>query len=128
MSIKTEVSVGEFLDKLTILQIKNRKISDPVKLLNVRKEMALLQEMWASSSFAKTDVEEEIRQLTDINEALWDIEDNIRDKEQRGDFGAQFVQLARSVYINNDKRADIKRRINLKTGSELVEEKSYNNK
>lgn len=125
MTLSADISVGEFLDKLTILEIKSERIKDADKLTNVRKELALLRETWRRSPYARLDLAAEIAELKTINQRLWEIEDYIRDKESENAFDAQFVQLARSVYLTNDERAAIKRRINLKSGSELVEEKSY---
>ena len=125
MNITTPVSVGEFLDKLTILQIKSERMSDPDKLANVRRELAVLEQTWAASPFADTDVDGELGQLKAVNEKLWEIEDRIRLKEAAGEFDAEFIELARSVYTTNDERAAIKRELNLRLGSDLVEEKSY---
>lgn len=125
MNITVEVSLGEFLDKLTILQIKAERIKDPAKLANVRKELALLERTWAASSFADKDISEPLGRLKAVNEALWDIEDRIRIKESEGAFDQEFIELARSVYLRNDERAAIKRELNVLLGSELVEEKSY---
>ena len=125
MSIKAEISVGEFLDKLTILQIKTERISEQGKLENIARELHVLQEIWRQTSYAEADVIEEMAELKSINEQLWDIEDNIRGKELKKEMDEEFIQLARSVYITNDKRAVLKKKINLKLGSEFVEEKSY---
>lgn len=125
MALKVEVSVGELLDKITILAIKSERITDPAKLANVRKELALLQTTWSASPLAATDVSPEMAELKAVNEELWDIEDDIRRHEARGDFGPSFVELARGVYHANDRRAAIKRRLNERCGSDLVEEKSY---
>jgi Family of unknown function (DUF6165) len=125
MNIPTEVSVGEFLDKLTILQIKSERIGDAAKLANVRKELALLNRTWSRSPFAGHDIREPLERLKAVNEKLWAIEDDIRIKEATGTFDREFIELARSVYICNDERAAIKRELNLLLGSELVEEKSY---
>lgn len=125
MSIKIELSVGELLDKITILQIKAERIKDKTKLQNINKELLVLQSLWAASPYSQTDLDENISELKTINEALWDIEDKIRDKEAEQVFDEEFIELARSVYFTNDKRAEIKKVINTKTGSELVEEKSY---
>jgi hypothetical protein len=113
-------SVGEVLDKISILQIKSERITDKRKLANVRKELAELLAAAQNHRFPELEAK-----LRSVNEALWDIEDHIRIKEKRGEFDAEFIQLARSVYITNDKRADIKRQINAASGSVLVEEKSY---
>ncbi len=125
MSIKIELSVGELLDKITILQIKAERIKDLAKLENVNKELQVLTSLWKSSPYTEHDLDENISELKKINEALWEIEDNIRDKESEQAFDNEFIELARSVYFTNDKRAAIKKIINTKTGSELIEEKSY---
>lgn len=126
MSIKVEVSVGEFLDKLTILQIKAERIRDADKLANVRHELEALNGTWSATAYAGDGaLDVEIRELRRVNETLWDIEDRIRAKEARQEFDGGFIDLARSVYRTNDRRAAIKRAINLKTGSAVVEEKSY---
>lgn len=125
MSINIELSVGELLDKVTILQIKSERISDQAKLENINKELRVLTALWEASAYSQTDLKENIRALKKVNETLWDIEDKIRDKERDRRFDQEFIDLARSVYFTNDKRAEIKKVINTKTGSELVEEKSY---
>jgi uncharacterized protein YukE len=125
LSIKIELSVGELLDKITILQIKSERISDKAKLENINKELSVLQSQWETSSYSQNNLDKETRELKSINEELWDIEDKIRDKEREQAFDQEFIELARSVYFTNDKRADIKHVINSKTGSELTEEKSY---
>jgi len=123
--ILVPVSPGEMLDKITILRIKSQRIADPNKLTNVRLELNALETTWKSSAYASIDVDGEMRALLAVNERLWTIEDAIRDKERAQAFDAEFIRLARSVYIENDERAAIKRRLNLKLGSSLVEEKSY---
>jgi hypothetical protein len=123
--IKVPVSPGELLDKITILRIKSQRMTDPKKLANVRVELHALEDTWKSSAYAVTDVETDVRDLLAVNERLWKIEDDIRDKERVKAFDSEFIQLARAVYIENDERAAIKRRLNLKLGSGLVEEKSY---
>ena len=125
MSIKIEVSIGELLDKISILQIKAERIDDPSKVKNINKELDVLMSLWNDSPYSDTNLSSEINELKNINEALWDIEDKIRDKERNQLFDKDFIELARSVYFTNDKRAEIKRVINSKTGSELIEEKSY---
>lgn len=125
MSVKIEVSYGELLDKITILQIKKERINDPAKLINIGKELETLLVSWNNSPSSQVDVEKEMGELRGVNEELWDIEDAIREKEANGEFDEKFIELARSVYINNDRRALLKREINLKLGSALVEEKSY---
>ena len=125
MSIKVELSVGELIDKISILQIKAERIIDRSKLENINKELDVLMSLWKDSINSNNNLESEINDLKAINEELWDIEDKIRDKERNQVFDKGFIELARAVYITNDKRADIKRIINSKTGSELIEEKSY---
>ena len=127
MSIKIELSVGELLDKISILQIKAERIVDPSKLENINKELDVLMSLWKDSAYSNNNLESETNELKAINEELWAIEDKIRDKERNRVFDKGFIELARAVYITNDKRADIKRIINSKTGSELIEEKSYSN-
>lgn len=123
--IQTPVSYGELLDKITILEIKSHRITDAAKLANVRNELDLLNAIWAGNPAAQTDIAHERAQLLAVNQALWDIEDAIRAKERAQAFDQEFIELARSVYFRNDERAAFKRAINLKLGSELVEEKSY---
>ncbi|MCG8325678.1 MAG: DUF6165 family protein [Thiotrichales bacterium] len=126
MSITINISFGEFLDKLTILQIKTERITDPDKLENIARERRELDQAWQQEdSTRQALVAEEIRQLKRINEELWDIEDAIRDKERNGEFDDDFIRLARAVYVTNDRRAEVKKHINLKLGSTLIEEKSY---
>jgi len=123
--IQTPVSYGELIDKITILEIKSRRITDAVKLANVRNELDLLNATWANDAASRTDISSERAHLLAVNELLWDIEDRIRLKERAQAFDAEFIELARSVYFRNDERAAFKREINLKLGSQLVEEKSY---
>jgi len=125
MALLTEVSVGEFLDKVSILEIKSDRIKDADKLANVRKELNALRKIWEASAYASRLTPSDYTRLKAINESLWDIEDRIRDKEAIGAFDADFIELARSVYIVNDNRARIKKEINQKLGSDLIEEKSY---
>jgi hypothetical protein len=123
--ISAPVSCGELIDKLTILESKAERIADPGKLANVRDELRLLTELWEADPASATDIGTERAELKRINEALWEIEDEIRVKERQQSFDARFIELARSVYRTNDRRAAVKRAINLKLGSRLVEEKSY---
>ena len=123
--IKVPISPGELLDKITILRIKSQRMTDPKKLANVRVELEALEETWRASAYAAVDVGGDVSALLAVNERLWSIEDDIRDKERAKAFDDEFVRLARAVYIENDERAAIKRRLNLKLGSSLVEEKSY---
>ena len=119
------ISPGELIDKITILEIKSQRMTDAAKLHNVRTELTLLSETWKGSPFSATDISAEWAGLRDVNAKLWDIEDRIRDKERDGLFDAEFIELARAVYVTNDERAAIKKQINTKLGSTLVEEKSY---
>jgi hypothetical protein len=119
------VSPGELLDKITILRIKVARIQDAAKLANVKLELSLLERTWKDSGAATHDVALDERALENVNGRLWDIEDRIRDKEAHQTFDRDFIELARAVYICNDERAAIKKRINLQLGSRLVEEKSY---
>lgn len=123
--IQTPVSYGELIDKITILEIKSRRITDEAKLANVRNELDMLNATWANDSASETDINSERAQLFEVNELLWDIEDHIRLKERAQEFDQEFIELARAVYFRNDERAAFKRNINLKLGSQLVEEKSY---
>jgi Family of unknown function (DUF6165) len=123
--ISVPVSPGELVDKLTILEIKSARISDAKKLANVRRELGILQNTWAKSAYARTDICAEKAALQAVNERLWAIEDDIRDKERAKAFDAEFIRLARAVYVENDERAALKKRINEKLGSSIVEEKSY---
>jgi hypothetical protein len=119
------ISPGELIDKITILEIKSARMTDAAKLHNVRTELNLLMETWRASDYSKVDISAEWAGLRDVNTKLWVIEDDIRDKELAGEFDAKFIELARAVYVTNDERAKIKRVINTKLGSALVEEKSY---
>ncbi len=123
--IHVPISYGELIDKITILEIKSERIADETKLTNVRHELELLGETWQEAAASQTDIGDERARLKAVNEALWDIEDRIRLKEKAQEFDHAFIELARSVYVRNDERAAVKREINLKLGSKLVEEKSY---
>ena len=123
--IRVPISPGELLDKITILRIKSQRMSDPAKLSNVRLELSALEQTWGASAYAKIDVEADVGALLAVNERLWAIEDEIRDKERAQAFDAEFIRLARAVYFENDERAAIKRRINTALGSSILEEKSY---
>jgi hypothetical protein len=125
MTLRIEVSAGEFLDKLTILEIKKERIRDPVKLENVKRELGLLRDTWSASPLSGSDVAADVAALKRVNESLWDIEDRIRRCESAKAFDDEFIQLARSVYRLNDERAEIKRRLNVSLNSTLIEEKSY---
>lgn len=119
------VSPGEMLDKITILRIKAARMSDAAKVANVKHELALLEKTWKDCGAAAVDLGDEEANLTRVNEALWVIEDDIRDEERASRFGPRFIELARAVYVTNDERAAIKKRINILLGSSIVEEKSY---
>ncbi|HEX7770468.1 MAG TPA: DUF6165 family protein [Dokdonella sp.] len=124
-TIAVPVSFGELIDKITILEIKAERIGDAAKVANVRTELDMLNATWAAHAASRTGIADERARLRAVNEVLWDIEDRIRVKEKAKAFDAEFIELARSVYVRNDERAAIKREINLKLGSTLVEEKSY---
>ena len=124
--INVPVSPGELIDKITILEIKMERMDDPLKLANVKTELDLLEKVWSQSDFAGADiVKEKKSELKSINEKLWVIEDDLRLKESRSEFDSEFIELARSVYFTNDHRARVKKEINIGVGSNLVEEKSY---
>ena len=125
MSVQIEVSWGELLDKISILEIKSERITDADALANVRYELALLIHVRDQSIPSDVDISAEFNKLTEINKALWNIEDDIRDCERHGNFGSRFVELARAVYGTNDKRSAVKRVINKSLDSALIEEKSY---
>jgi hypothetical protein len=120
--MKIELSNGEIIDKLTIIEIKLERIRDKGKLLNLQKEYNELSK--ASSSIMSTS-DALYKALYEVNCELWDIEDHIRDLERKKDFGKDFISTARAVYIRNDRRSELKREINIKTSSGLIEEKSY---
>ena len=119
------IAIGELIDKITILEIKAERIADRDKLRNITNELKILQELKSAAGLDTPDIESYSRELKSLNAALWDIEDEIREFEARQDFGARFIELARSVYQTNDRRARVKQRINAVFGSEIVEEKSY---
>ena len=124
-TVTIEIAPGELIDKITILEIKTERISDAAKLANVRVELDVLSASRDAALPASGDLTRLSTDLKSVNEALWEIEDDIRDCERAGDFGPKFIELARSVYITNDKRAALKRDINELLGSRLIEEKSY---
>ena len=125
MEILIPASAGELIDKITILEIKVKNIRDPEKNRNVAKELEALVKC-LRKNISDTDKLADLRaSLKSINEALWDIEDDIRLCEQRREFGDKFIKLARSVYRQNDKRAAVKKEINVLLGSSIIEEKSY---
>ena len=123
--IQVPVSFGELLDKIAILQIKSERMKDEAKLANVRNELSALEKTWMAHPAAGHNIAELRAQLKHVNERLWVIEDDIRLKEKAQAFDDEFIQLARSVYFQNDIRARVKKAINLALGSAYVEEKSY---
>ncbi|MEL0132188.1 MAG: DUF6165 family protein [Rhodobiaceae bacterium] len=125
MLLNVPVSVGEVVDKVTILEIKSARIADPDKLRNITAELDSLRPLVSGGVFDSDEVVALIDALRAVNGELWDIEDNIRAEDAAGRFGARFIELARAVYVTNDRRAELKKQINLVTGSALVEEKSY---
>jgi hypothetical protein len=125
MTILAPISAGELVDKITILRVKAERIGDPTKEANVRKELRLLEELTMDALPDTEAMAGLTAELTEINATLWDIEDGKRDCERRQDFGPEFVRLARAVYLENDRRAAVKRAINEAVGSDLIEEKSY---
>lgn len=125
MSIKIDISYGELLDKITILEIKSERIADKAKLENVQTELRVLLDCWHKKGIVDKEISLHRHKLKKINEALWDIEDEIRELEAKKSFGDAFITLARSVYKTNDERAAVKRKINEALGSALIEEKSY---
>lgn len=120
MIISAPISVGELIDKITILEIKKSNVTDTEKLKNINNELTLL-----SSLNTFTDLKSEKELLFNINSKLWKIEDDIRVKEHKQEFDDEFIELARSVYVTNDERSKVKKDINIKTGSTVVEEKLY---
>lgn len=125
MSVSIEVSYGELIDKITILEIKSERIGEQSKRENVARELSKLLTVWSNIETLLEDISAERASLKTVNESLWDIEDKIRLKEQAAEFDQDFITLARSVYITNDERARLKRRIDDRLGSRVVEEKSY---
>ncbi len=123
--ILVPVSFGELLDKISILQIKSERIDDAAKLANIHAELSALEKTWMAHPAAVKDIVRLRAELKAVNERLWDIEDNIRLQDKAQAFNEDFVALARSVYLQNDERARIKKAINLALGSGYVEEKSY---
>jgi len=121
--MEIEVSNGDLVDKVSILRIKLERISSSEKLFNIKKEFDLLYDKMVS--IAITEESAEYQRLLEINKRLWNIEDRIRYKESEKKFDDEFIDLARQVYIENDKRSEVKREINIHTGSILIEEKEY---
>ncbi len=125
MVVTIPVSWGELFDKLTILKIKQARIGDDRKLANISKEYEALEKIRTVHQPPETNLQDLVDELQQVNESLWDIEDRIRCCERDRDFSDRFIELARSVYRTNDRRAELKREINELLGSELIEEKSY---
>jgi len=125
MNVRVEISIGEFFDKLTILEIKRSRIEDAAKLENIDRELNGLNHLLEELPFSRKDVSDEVDELKAINEKLWVNEDELRDKESRKVFDDAFIKLARAVYQTNDRRFEVKKTINLKLGSDFIEEKSY---
>ena len=123
--IKVTLSVGELIDKITILQIKNKFIKNNDQLKNINNELSILEPLLKKNKLNTPEINQLLSELYKVNMELWEIEDQIREKERKSDFKDEFITLARSVYITNDKRAKIKKSINLISGSQLIEEKSY---
>ena len=126
-SLLVPISPGELLDKITILQIKVDRIEDLTKVANVKTELDSLSIVWNQSITSDETIDALTSELKNINEKLWQIEDDIRDEERNKQFGQRFIELARSVYVTNDDRANAKKKVNLYLNSSIVEEKSYQN-
>ena len=121
------ISPGELLDKITILQIKAERIADPVKVAHVKTELDMLNKVWSEAVEVDAEIGALTAELKSVNEALWEIEEDIRDQERGKRFGERFIELARAVYVTNDERANAKKKVNLHLNSTIVEEKSYPN-
>ena len=124
-SVSIELSPGELIDKITILEIKLERMDDAEKLKNVKSEWEMLTAARDGVVKPSLKLERLTAELKEVNQRLWDIEDDIRECEREKDFGDKFIELARGVYLNNDRRSRVKRRINELLGSSLIEEKSY---
>lgn len=125
MQILAPISVGELFDKISILEVKAERLDDEAKRANVLRELALLRETCDAAGVLTPEVAALAEELRAVNAGLWDVEDGKRDCERRQDFGPDFIALARRVYRENDRRAALKKAINLAAGSTIVEEKSY---
>ncbi len=123
--MKVELPLGDVVDKITILRIKSERIDAPIKRANVARELETLLRAWQEAELPQMETLESWEPLLAVNGELWDVEDALRAHERRGDFGPDFVALARAVYRLNDRRASLKRQLNEALGSRLVEEKSY---
>ena len=124
-AVLVPIAVGELIDKITILEIKAERIGDPAKQQNVLSELRMLAGVRDAQFARNNDIDRLAHELKQVNESLWEIEDEIRECERRRDFGPRFVELARAVYQRNDLRSQVKRKINEVSGSRIVEEKSY---
>ena len=124
--LMVQIAPGELIDKITILEIKMQRLSNKSQLNNVQNELRILSDVKLNEIIETPDLKELILKLKEVNEALWEVEDDLRECEDMGDFSFKFIELARSVYKKNDDRADIKRKINKLLASEIFEEKSYN--
>tara|TARA_B100000945_G_C20229510_1_gene524587 strand:+ start:271 stop:657 length:387 start_codon:yes stop_codon:yes gene_type:complete len=125
MEVNIPVSLGELLDKISILEIKNKKILDDTKLVNIKKELSGLRKVLKSLNINLTEINDLYEELYNINLTLWDIEDSIRILEKNESFDQEFIDFARKVYITNDKRFEVKNKINKTFNSKYIEEKSY---
>ena len=125
MSVEIAVSFGELFDKISILEIKQAKVVRPDQRANIEKELDILNRVRAGAVPADVAIDDLMGGLAYVNERLWDVEDELRDCERRNEFDAAFVEFARSVYQLNDRRAQLKRELNMRLGSELIEEKLY---
>ena len=125
MKLRIQISPGELIDRLTILQIKAAALTDEAKLRNVRHELSLLCRVRHQAVPASRELSALERRLGEVNQKLWHVEDGIREREAAADFGEEFIRLARAVYFTNDQRCELKRRINDLLDSEIVEEKGY---
>ncbi len=123
--MRVEMPLGDVVDRVTILRIKHERIAAPAALLNVAAELSAIDACWREAELPAMDSLADWGDLSAVNLELWEVEDRLREHEARGDFGMEFVALARSVYRLNDRRAALKRRVNVALGSRLVEEKSY---
>jgi hypothetical protein len=119
------ISPGELLDKITILQIKTERMTDPAKVANVETDLDMLNKAWSEAVAVDAEIIALTAELKAVNEALWEIEDDIRDEERNKRFNERFIELARAVYVTNDERANAKKKVNLHLNSAIVEEKSY---
>jgi hypothetical protein len=124
-SVRVDISIGDLVDKIAILRIKAKRLTDPNKRLNVTHELALLETAWHAAMAPSPALCRLEESLTKVNQEIWDLEDRIRDHERRQDFGAAFIDVARAIYRVNDHRAALKRDINIAAGSDITEEKSY---